>query len=400
MEKIKKKLYRKYLVIGVLLLFVGASVVPSVMSAEKQKLQAVTTMQNIWYVDDNNCPGPGNGTIDNPFCKIQYAINAASPNDEIRVFAGDYFENLDVDVESLTLIGGWAGTGVSTIDGSGSGSVVKITVDWVNISGFTIQNSGSNWDGIDMCSNYSTIMDNTIGSNNRNRNGISVRPYLEKGLYESTVNNTISGNTIINNNCGINQYVSGSSTISGNTIINSSCCGIYLDNSGYNNIYGNNITNNGDGIYLETSAIIFGSSSYNNIYRNNITNNDDKGIHISETAYECEANVIYHNNFINNTQNAYDEYIGYNTWYNSSLKQGNYWDDYMGVDILPPYGIGDCPYGIPPYPLRNYDRYPLMKPYPNPYNNNQNSQQNSQSSSQQPMNPLFFQILGRMLNIR
>ena len=32
--------------------------------------------QTTWHVDDDNCPGPGMGTVVDPFCSIQDAIDA------------------------------------------------------------------------------------------------------------------------------------------------------------------------------------------------------------------------------------------------------------------------------------------------------------------------------------
>jgi hypothetical protein len=55
---------------------------------------AVADAQTIWYVSAANCPGPGDGSPGNPFCKIQIAITAAaanaSPPDEIVVADGIY----------------------------------------------------------------------------------------------------------------------------------------------------------------------------------------------------------------------------------------------------------------------------------------------------------------------
>jgi hypothetical protein len=68
------------------------------------------------------------------------------------------------------------------------------------------------------------------------------------------------------------------------------------------------------------------------------------------------SNTIFHNNFIDNPENAYDE-TG-NTWDNGS--SGNYWSDYNGSDTDGD-GIGDSPYQIPGN--KSQDMYPLMKPY-------------------------------------
>ena len=90
------------------------------------------------------------------------------------------------------------------------------------------------------------------------------------------------------------------------------------------------------------------------IITNNIISNNNNGIYIPGFS----NNLFYHNNFINNTQNAYDE--GNNTWFNVTLNQGNYWDDYNGLDKNN-NGIGDTPYGIPGG--NNKDNFPLMMPY-------------------------------------
>jgi len=68
-------------------------------------------------------------------------------------------------------------------------------------------------------------------------------------------------------------------------------------------------------------------------------------------------NIIYHNNLINNFQNANDSEN--NLWYNTILKEGNYWDDYNGTDANAD-GIGDTQYAIPGG--YNVDEYPLMIP--------------------------------------
>jgi len=90
------------------------------------------------------------------------------------------------------------------------------------------------------------------------------------------------------------------------------------------------------------------------------------GIYLEEPPYD---NVIYHNNFIGNSQQVYIKTPGYaNVWDNGWPSGGNYWSDYTGVDVMKGKnqdkpgsdGIGDTPYVINAY---NQDRYPLMKPY-------------------------------------
>ena len=57
-----------------------------------------------WYVDIANCPGPGNGSQANPFCRIQYAITVAQNGDTIHISPGRYVENLTID-KDLTIEG-------------------------------------------------------------------------------------------------------------------------------------------------------------------------------------------------------------------------------------------------------------------------------------------------------
>ncbi len=61
------------------------------------------TAQDIWFVDDDNCPGPGSGTAKNPYCKIQDAIDAASDGDKIVVFVGTYAENISFQGKAITV---------------------------------------------------------------------------------------------------------------------------------------------------------------------------------------------------------------------------------------------------------------------------------------------------------
>ena len=76
---------------------------------------------------------------------IQAAIAAANPGDTIYVWAGMYNESVVID-KTVTVIGN--GTGNTTINGTGIGDTVRVTEDFVNISGFTIKNSGLSYYGL------------------------------------------------------------------------------------------------------------------------------------------------------------------------------------------------------------------------------------------------------------
>lgn len=75
--------------------------------------------------------GPGN------FTSIQTAISAATQGDTVFVYNGTYFEHISI-TKPLSLIGERKET--TRIISNGSAEVVKVTGDWVNMSGFTIEN--------------------------------------------------------------------------------------------------------------------------------------------------------------------------------------------------------------------------------------------------------------------
>ena len=98
--------------------------------------------QTTWYVDDDNCPGPGSGTSADPFCSIQDAIDAASSGDEVYVNAGTYTEQVALTPGNDLKITGagrdlvtWIAPGNGKcIDGSMSGYTGSMNYE---ISGFT-----------------------------------------------------------------------------------------------------------------------------------------------------------------------------------------------------------------------------------------------------------------------
>ncbi len=104
-----------------------------------------------WIVDDDNCPGPGSGTPDDPFCSIQTAIGASVFASEIIVEPGTYYESIDFLDKTINLRSS-GGPEVTIIDATGLGSVSVVTcnsgegpgtvLDGFTITGGTALNGG------------------------------------------------------------------------------------------------------------------------------------------------------------------------------------------------------------------------------------------------------------------
>lgn len=215
----------------------------------------------------------------------------------------------------------------------------------------------NNYKGICLSSSSgNTLSGNTVTDNQQN-------PIL---LSESS-NNKLSGNTVANNNYdGIWLWGSSGNRLSNNTVTTNYGHGIVLQGSFRNRLHDNNIIDNHQyGIYL-TFTIYYGSTD-NTIFRNTITNNGGGILTYDEWwAPSSYDNLIYHNNFIDNTVQVSVKYE--NSWDDGYPSGGNYWSDYTGVDEFSGIyqnetgsdGIGDTPYIIN---TKNRDRYPLMNPW-------------------------------------
>jgi len=302
-----------------------------------------------------------NSTIKVPsdYPTIQEAINAAAPGDTIQVSAQTYNENLIVN-KTVRLIGESLETTI--IDGDGIGTVMDVYADDVYISGFTIRNSGLGlhefYSGLHM--HFSTsivIVGNSITNN-------------EFGIWlEGARNNVIRDNTITHNKYdAIYLGNSNINTISANTITNNTY-GVWLENSScYNVFVGNIITNSSKGIRLA------GNSNNNAVYDNTLKDNDD-GVDLSSsfnTIYENTlrdnfhgiyslsssdvGNILYRNNFINNTKQVFLRDDSLVEAWNNGL-EGNYWSGYTGQDLNGD-GIGDTD-----IPHQGFDWRPLMDPW-------------------------------------
>jgi parallel beta-helix repeat protein len=148
-----------------------------------------------------------------------------------------------------------------------------------------------------------------------------------------------------------------------------------------NSFIGNNITNRGRGLGLNVNSdnntisgnivtapewvIALHACRYNNVTENYIADGQI-GIYLPDSSH----NRIYHNQIVNNIQQA--SLQGFpshtNLWDDGYPSGGNYWSGYGGVDLYSGSyqnetdndGIGDTPVLLDG---NNTDRYPLMKPW-------------------------------------
>jgi parallel beta-helix repeat protein len=183
-------------------------------------------------------------------------------------------------------------------------------------------------------------------------------------LLAWTTDSQITNNIIVRNyGDGVILNYASNNKITKNIIDANGGVGIRLSYSNQNIVSGNRITRNQIGIFL------IHSTSNNTITENNIVD-QDTGIHF----HMASSNLIYHNNFVNNTKQVDDASWGHpqfpgvplpseNIWDNDYPIGGNYWSNYTNLypdaKELDSSGIWDTPHAIDE---SNQDRYPLMKP--------------------------------------
>lgn len=219
-----------------------------------------------------------------------------------------------------------------------------------------------------------------IDSSNNNfisNNSISGHHLSSIYLGDNSSFNCIECNNIYSNMDGIVIELSHSNKVSRNKIDFSEQFGISLTES-YDNIveknivensnsYGLNLIDSDDNIIEENtiehnneSGISLFWSSRNVIRKNKFDHNAPLHIQLRSSS---EENIIYLNNFLNNSCSISD--FSTNSW--DFKGKGNYWSDYINryPDAKKQWlrGVWDIPYEIPDND--NEDGYPLIKKWPN-----------------------------------
>ncbi len=335
----------------------------------------------LWSFTTIGCSGKTlyvGGSGEGNYTKIQDAIDNASDGDTVYVYNGTYVENVVVN-KSIRLIG--EDKNKTVVDGSDKEDIVYVSADWVTISNFKIQNSGNRWydAGIDISSNYNNISDNKIISNNSgqgiylyhsdsNRIIGNTLSNNEFGIeFEGSNHNTITNNNISNNGVGIfgvPWQSSSYNTIIDNTISNNAGVGIQLDcSSNHNTITGNTICSNDiSGITLNGSSNILSCNTITNGdcgiclegYRNNVTSNTILNNNDGLYLYYSSNNIFLKNNVLDNKRDAFFINTFINQW-----KQ-NYWNK---PRIFPKLIFGIIRLDNLTIPWFNIDWNPASEPY-------------------------------------
>ena len=319
----KYPLIRKCVAVGIILLFAGTGIVPTI--AQDGKNPSLLTSSGSWlYVGGD---GPGNYTT------VQDAIDNASDGNTVFVYNGMYNECIQIN-KSISLIGQDKSTTI--INGSGYYRAIWIIAKEISLSGFTIQNDGLPWTvrfGIDVIppSSDIEIHDNII---TKNYYGIACYYYgIVIGSFSDTSqqrNISIYENIIRENTFGIGEFGDDSIIQIYHNTISQNEYGIKA-RPNYT-ISENIITNNSIGISE-------GAGEVNVIYHNDFRDND-----VGLSVLNFLGSEISKNNFINNHHHTSVSRSGLllEAPFQVVLKQkwsGNYFDDWIKTTPRPILGL-------------------------------------------------------------
>jgi parallel beta-helix repeat protein len=340
----RKDVFGKSLVLGIIFLFVGAGVVPSVVSDN------LNLVHEVW-IDDDYSESTSGWNVTH-FDNIQDGIDAVDAEGIVRVYNGIYFENIVIS-KKITLTGE-ENRNETIIDGGGSGNVVEFNTyaNYGEIEGFKIINSGKyKFDaGIDIrklvgfSTDGITIKDVFISN-------CAVGILVEEDCWGTN----IKSNLIEHCHQGI-TLLAGSrhTTIQNNDIsdigltevneFNKEAFGISIYRSGNNNIIKNSIKDvRLWGINIETSLNSDQRPLSNRIEKNTIENCDYYGLMVAHS----DENQIKRNNFRNNGGKAkWGGDLTLYRCYDNVVKENNFWKrgtivSYEYISLFNSYGFNE-----------------------------------------------------------
>jgi parallel beta-helix repeat protein len=311
-------------------------------------------------------------------------LNSASNNLEIGYHSyEDFFQEIDT---SNTIRGNpiyyWISQHDKTVPSDagfvGLGNCTNVTVQNLDIS--------NNSDAIILHSTSNvTITKNQLN----NSEGVSLNNCTDATITENAItSNSGSCITLVgSSNVSVTQNL-----LSGSPRLGLPSKGISLSSSNSCVVRANNITFLDQGISLATSTDNLVADNYlaqnglgiyiymggkNAIFQNTLQENSLWAMQLSSSQTQTNNNLIYCNNFINNTspetgtegnlQVSNPWYFGpeINQWDNGTL--GNYWSDYHtrypNASEIGNSGLGDTYFEVNP---NNIDHHPLLNPVPLP----------------------------------
>jgi parallel beta-helix repeat protein len=179
-------------------------------------------------------------------------------------------------------------------------------------------------------------------------------------LYSSSPRVSVYGNNITGNEFGLRVASGGSGylNMTRNVVADNVGYGIgltgFASSSNYAVLTNNTIVNNGQGVSIGQY------SNFNTVSQNYITQNNC-GLYLEYSI----GNLVYGNSLVRNDQQVSIQSGSVNNWNGSYPAGGNYWSDYASPDLLRGLyqnvtggdGIGDNPYVIDD---SNRDNYPFM----------------------------------------
>ena len=198
---------------------------------------------------------------------INAALRSAADGDTIFVKKGMYNETLTIE-KAITLMGEDLETTV--INGQNSETVILIRHDHVNVTGFTIRYATGSYSPGPMELGYSRLAEIHI-------------------LHANYC--SVYGNRLSDGGCGVWLYGASENNIIGNTIIRNDN-GIRVDDSNNNIVADNVVKNNYRGIWLK-------SASGNRLRNNSVSDSDYQNFGVTGNEFSTYINDVDSSNTVN-----------------------------------------------------------------------------------------------------